>query len=96
MISASMLPNTISGRPSTYAVVYINLHSLDEHDKRAIGGLTENEMKDLHGEAHSSEEEELETQAQANEESTALRSAAMNQAMKSKKKQVVRRVFKKF
>ena len=57
MISASGLPNIISGRPNSFAVLYVNLHSLDEHDKKALGGLTEREIYELNGEEYKEEEE---------------------------------------
>ena len=62
MISSSALPNTISGRPNSFAVLSLNLHSLDEHDKKTIGKLSDYDILDLNGEdyveAVDSEEEE--------------------------------------
>ena len=50
MISSSALPNTISGRPNSFAVLSLNLHSLDEHDKKTIGKLSDYDILDLNGE----------------------------------------------
>lgn len=58
MLSASALPNIIGGRPNSFAVLYLNLHSLDEHDKRALGNLTEREIFELNGEEYKDDESE--------------------------------------
>ena len=41
LISASSLPNALGSRPNTFAILYVNLHSLDQHDKHHVGGLSE-------------------------------------------------------
>jgi len=67
MFSAQDLPNTIKGRPDTFAVLYVNLHSLDDHDLKEIAGLTEREVRDLRDEVFSDEEGEEEIKKDASE-----------------------------
>lgn len=62
MISVSNLPHQVGARPNTFAILSVNLHSLDEHDKKNIGKLTDNEIHELNGEALSEESEEEQKQ----------------------------------
>ena len=48
----------MGARPNTFAILSVNLHSLDEHDKKNIGKLTDNEIHELNGEDLSDESEE--------------------------------------
>ena len=50
----------------TFFVLYVNLHSLDEHDKKSIGGLTDDEIHDFNDEERSEESEEEETKTDKN------------------------------
>ena len=65
MFSAQDLPNTIQGRPDTFAVLYVNLHSLEDHDLKEITGLTEREVRDLKEEVFSDDEIEEEKKKDA-------------------------------
>ena len=58
LLSASALPNTINGRPHTFVILSVNLHSLDEQDKKEIGGLTDKEIRDINQEEYSDSDEE--------------------------------------
>ena len=40
ILSANSLPGPIKGKPNTFAAIYVNLYSLDEHDKMALGKLS--------------------------------------------------------
>ena len=41
IFSASSLPSALKVKPNTFAAIYFNLYSLDEHDKKAIGKLSD-------------------------------------------------------
>ena len=65
ILSASNLPDQdiIGTRSQTFAVMYFDLNTLDDHDKKVMGGLTENEIMMLNGEEPSFDElEEGETE----------------------------------
>ena len=90
LISAESLPNSLSGRPNTFVLLKVNLFSLSTHDKKSIGGLTDNEIHLLMDEAMSEESEEEEKKGPA-----AIVSKHKTESPK-KNKQSNRRVFKKF
>lgn len=90
LFSASRLPTDLKGKPMTFLVLYVNLHSLDEHDKKTIGKLSDDEIHDFNDEDRSEESAEEETKAD--------RDVLASVYAKKKKVElkVVRREFKKF
>lgn len=96
MISATALPNIISGRPNSFAVLYLNLHSLCEHDKKTLGGLTEREIFDLNGEEYKSDDETDDQEQQNQQKGKSLQSQALQKINAGKLKHSNRRVFKRF
>ena len=58
LFSAARLPSELTGPPMTFLILSVNLYTLDEHDKKIIGKLTDEEIRDLNDEYNSSQEEE--------------------------------------
>lgn len=50
LFSAVRLPSELKGRPMTFMVLFVNLHTLDDYDKAMIGHLSPQEIKDINDE----------------------------------------------